>query len=158
MSYRKRIVSSNKNWFEFIDEISKDSRLISPSFILSNISNLPTVPHREKYSLLLLDGKFGLFCYVPQISVISVACSYLVGETIGLEIISWKKTDFWWNRFSTLVVLYGESCQSSDFRLASQFARQSIVKISKARTLNEFDSIRESIDEYSFRKRWNIVQ
>lgn len=142
------ILSSNENWnkviFHDLSLVFDDKPILVSTDVLASTLDLGI----SKLSLKLLDHKYGNFFYKPEIGVLaaSLGFSFESGaefdSNIGIHIRSWcLKGKKWFALKRSPVIHSFVNGQSENYRAASNYARSAILKLSKAGSLEEFNSM-----------------
>lgn len=138
-------VASNEKWLEVIIDIcSRFEYKNKPVFLTDDFVEHPSPGN----SLVLLDGKWGLFCYNPLIRTQSIAyASYdKISDNFTVSIVSYwlfpKDGLEMWNFVNNFNVLFGrKEGFIKHFKPASIYARSFIQKLSKAGSIDEHYSM-----------------
>ena len=137
-------VSSNRNWTDMKNISSKfEERNSLPKFTEDNLLR----KSRSKYSIMLLDGKMGLFLYNPLIKTFAISYSmaeYEDGKLVYLiKIRSWYLSGGRWFHFRDGTILQNgtEADLREEFPAASRYCRSLMIKLAKAESRNKFSFI-----------------
>ena len=154
------IVASNENWFEIISDICpRFEQKNKPLFTTDNLVEHPS----SSNSFVLLDGKWGLFCYNPLLGTqsISYASYNKIDGVFTVSITSYrlfmKNGQEIWDFAGNVNVLFGHREKfSKHFKIASIYARSFIQKLSKARNIDEYYSMLQGIYDESRNREWIV--
>ena len=158
MKTQSPIVASNEKWFEIIEDICPRFEYKNkPVFLTDDLVE----HHSPGNSLVLLDGKWGLFCYDPLLGTQSIAyASYdKISDNFTVSIASYrlllKDGREMWNFVMNFNVLFGrKEGFIKHFKPASIYARSFIQKLSKAGSLDELSSMLQGIWDESISRGW----
>lgn len=140
------IVSSNENWNRFIFNDMSIEFDDEPVLVTADVQFSQDLG-MSKLSLKLLDHKFGNFFYNPDIQVIaaSVGFSYEMAggkSNFGIHIRSWFLKGKKWYALTRSPIIHSKDYhQHKNYKIASQYARSAIVRLSKAKSKENFTNM-----------------
>lgn len=138
------LISSNSNWNEFIKDIEFDGE--KPNYV----SNDPLTTFYQP-SLKLLDNKDGIFFCNERLGLIAISLGFSwfrvskYDQANGIHIRSFFLKDKKFHPIKRILILSDSYNEFEKYKSTSAYARSAIIKLSKAKSIEEFKSMMDEI-------------